>query len=280
MSPICFSVLMAVYYREDPDFLDRALDSVLNQSLLPREIVLVKDGKLTEELDVVVAKYRDRICMVIVELPENRGLGLALQQGLLQCSYEYIVRCDSDDINRPDRFSKQISYLTNHPTIDCLGSWIMEFNTIDNNDIIEDNTTKNKRVLPLDHDAIKKYVKYRNPMNHMTVAFKRQSVLDSGGYADVPYFEDYYLWIRMIENNCKFSNIPEVLVLARRNEEFFHRRRGWKYITHELKFQSLIYKLRLITFGDLLRNLILRIPPKTLPSNLIRFLYSTLLRST
>lgn len=56
-----FSVLMSVYYKENPEYLKRALDSILNQTITADEIVLIKDGPLTKELDDAIANYREKI---------------------------------------------------------------------------------------------------------------------------------------------------------------------------------------------------------------------------
>ena len=55
-----FSVLMSVYYKENPEYLKRALDSILNQTITADEIVLIKDGPLTKELDDAIANYEEK----------------------------------------------------------------------------------------------------------------------------------------------------------------------------------------------------------------------------
>ena len=52
------SVLMSVYIKERPEFLERALESIFNQTLKPKEFVLVKDGTLTRELEMILHKER------------------------------------------------------------------------------------------------------------------------------------------------------------------------------------------------------------------------------
>ena len=105
-----FSVLMSVYIREQAALLDRALQSILvNQSVKPSELVLVEDGPLTDGLYHVIDKYRQIFPELIsVKLPQNGGLGNALNAGMKQCRYEWIARMDSDDISLPTRFEKQL----------------------------------------------------------------------------------------------------------------------------------------------------------------------------
>ena len=107
-----FSVLISIYYKESPLYFREALDSVFAQTLQPAEIVLVKDGSLTPELDAVIEEYSTRYPIFkIVTNETNLGLGLALAKGLSACSYEYVARMDTDDLIAPTRFEKEIRKL-------------------------------------------------------------------------------------------------------------------------------------------------------------------------
>ena len=124
-----FSVLMSVYEKEKPDFLKSAIDSILNQSIKPDEIVIVKDGKLTKELDNIINSYAEQNPNLfnIVELLENKGLGTALAIGVEKCKNEIIARMDTDDICVYNRFEKQLEIFRNNPNIAMVGSCIDEF---------------------------------------------------------------------------------------------------------------------------------------------------------
>ena len=104
---------MSVYKNEKPYYLREALESVVQQTVMPNEIVIVKDGLLTEELDAAINEYSEKYPTLfnIVPFEKNRGLGLALKDGVLACSYEYIARMDTDDICKVNRFEKQINCL-------------------------------------------------------------------------------------------------------------------------------------------------------------------------
>ena len=172
---ISFSVLIPIYSKENPLFFQQALDSILNQTLLPNEIVIVKDGPLTEDLDSILEKYVSEYQNLfnIVPLEKNVGLGEALKIGIKKCKFNIIARMDSDDIARNDRFEKQIKYLKVHNDIDVLGSWISEFEENPENII-------SYRQLPVDHDEIHKFGQFRCPINHMTVMYKKTAVLKAG----------------------------------------------------------------------------------------------------
>lgn len=238
---IKFSVLMPIYYKENPSFFIKSMDSILNQTVLPSEIVLVKDGKLTKELDLVISNYQKKCDILkVISFDENRGLGYALNDGLKECSYNYVFRMDSDDICKNDRFEKQINYLKNHPDIDVLGTNILEFQ----NDITEDMRVKK---MPIGSE-IDDYIKKRSPVNHMTVCFKKDKVLLAGSYMPLYHLEDYYLWVRMYLKGMKFENIDEELVYARIGNGFYKRRgdkeqvKAWKFLENFMKENKLINK--------------------------------------
>lgn len=264
---------MSVYKGEKAEYLYTALESIVNQTLVPNEIVIVKDGVLTDELESCLEQFCELYgsLIKIVSFPKNRGLGLALKDGVLACSNEYIARMDTDDIAYPNRFEEQFKYLQEHKDIALLGSWITEFSADSNN---PDTITK----LPCDHHEIVKYAKKRNPFRHMTVVFKKSAVLDSGNYRDFLWFEDYDLWVRIIQKGYETANIPKVLVNVRANDEMFARRGGWKYVTQECLFFNVIYKNKFINPYYFLTNILVRLCIRMLPCKFRKNIYYLFLR--
>lgn len=272
MNEIKFSVLMSIYYKEKSDNLKLALESLINQTLKPDEIVLVEDGALTKELDELIAFYENNYKFIkVLRLQKNVGLGNALNEGLKYCKYDYVARMDSDDISVENRFEKQISYLKFNKDVDALGGYIMEFDEISYNDI-------SLRKVPLEQEDIEKYLIKRNPMNHVTVIFKKDSVIRVGGYKDCPYFEDYFLWSRMISNNMNLRNISDILVKVRAGLKMSNRRGNIKYIKHIINFENELLKLRLINIKEYIYNCIIRSIVSLLPNKLRYFLYQRRLR--
>lgn len=267
-----FSVLLSVYYNEHSHYLRQSLDSLFNQSLQPSEVVLVKDGELTPELDNVIAEYTARYLQLrIVNLKQNQGLGKALNEGLKHCSYDLVARMDTDDIAKPDRFEKQIKAFQKYPELDIVGAWIDEF---------EHNTSNiiSTRKLPENHEDIYRFAKKRNPENHPVIMFRKKAVLAAGGYQHFPLFEDYYLWIRMLQNGAKFYNIQESLLYFRSSPAMFKRRGGLKYVTTELRFQNLLMKIQFITYSEYLYNVSVRVITRMMPNSLRAILYKKALR--
>ena len=104
-----YSVLMSVYYKEKPEYLEQAIESVQSQTFPTDDFILVCDGPLNDALDKVIAKKQREmgITLNVVRLAKNGGLGNALNEGIKHCKNELVARMDSDDIAYPDRCEKQ-----------------------------------------------------------------------------------------------------------------------------------------------------------------------------
>lgn len=270
---IQFSVLISVYKKEKAEYLKQALQSVINQTLKPTEVVIVKDGILTKELDECIEDFQRQHPKLfkILTFKENRGLGLALRDGVKACKYEYIARMDSDDISKPDRFEKQFGYLQKHPETALLGTWITEFSKDENK---PDTVTK----LPCTHHEIIKFAKRRNPFRHVTVVFKKTAVIQSENYRDFLWLEDYDLWVRMLQKGYITANIPEYLVNVRADKDMFARRGGWQYLKQDYKFQKFLLKTDFVTKIEFLINLLFRSVVRVMPNNIRVFIYNKFLR--
>lgn len=268
-----FSVLISVYYNDNPTFFKEALESLYNQELLPNEIVLVKDGPLSNELNHVIEKFvfNDKIDLKLVILEQNSGLGIALSTGLLKCSYDYVARMDSDDICKPNRFKKQVDFMLKNPKVDIVGSWIDEF-------VEASKRVISVRKVPIAHTAMMSYLKGRCPLNHSTVFFKKKSVFEAGNYQECYLKEDLFLWLRLYSNGFIFANIDESLLYFRITEDFFKRRGGLDYAKSELKMFNYRYKIGLINIFEYLYFVIITIPIRLMPTGLRALVYKKLLR--
>ena len=288
---IKFSLLICIYTKENLIYFKQCLDSINNSSVLPNEIVIVKDGPLTEELEKVISdhKFPDEVCLTIVALPVNVTLGPARAAGVEAAKHEWVAIMDTDDICRPDRFYKQLQMIKDDPRLGLIGGQIIEFSDDVNevNNMIDEvitesikNTVNESRIrtVPIDHDDIVNFVKKRNPFNHMTVMFRRDAVLAAGNYRLFPLFEDYDLWTRMIKNGTICANHPDVLVDARVDGNTYGRRRGFKYISSEWRMQKQLKSQSLINTAEFIRNILIRIPVRLLPGRALAGVYRRFIR--
>lgn len=277
-----FSVLMSVYKKEKPEYLREALESVINQTLPPDEIVLVEDGPLTPELDAVLDEiaskliqkqsYKDtKLQLRVVKLEQNQQLGRALAEGLKHCTNELIVRMDTDDIAVSDRFEVQYRYMAEHPEIAVSGGLMEEFDPAD-------ESYRKVKNMPTSKENIKSYSRYRNPVNHMTVMFRKAKVEEAGGYRHFPFLEDYDLWTRMQAKGSEFANIDKVFVRARTERDIYKRRGGRKYCRQYLELRKQQRQLGLLNIKEYTVAIVLTIGMTLQPSWLRKLVYQRALR--
>ncbi|MBD5441607.1 MAG: glycosyltransferase [Treponema sp.] len=266
---LTFTVLQSVYRKDNPDFLAQSLQSIAGNTLLPQKVVLVKDGTLTPELESVIAEWQERLPLHAVGYKENKGLAHALNFGLRFVDTELVARMDSDDIAYSNRFEKQIGYMERNPDVALCSGYISEFNTTE-------MIPSSIRRVPLLHDEIIPYLKSRNAFNHMAVCFRKSAVQEAGGYQPVPYFEDYDLWIRVVQKGFRVANIPELLVNARIGNDMIGRRHGIAYAGHEISFLKRQLKSGFISKAEYRKLIIKRVPVRLLPKTILKAVYRLL----
>ncbi len=264
---------MSVYFKENPLYFDLSLESnMVKQTLQPDEFVLVCDGELTTKQETVIAKYTAMFPDKFkVYRKENGGLGKALNFGLPKCSYPLIARSDSDDICAKDRFEKQVGFMTEHPEICIISSYIDEFET----DWTKPNHLK---TLPLTHEELYQMSKFRNPLNHMSVMMRKDDIIHIGSYIHIPYIEDYELWVRAMINGVKIANIGEVLVHARVGNGMVQRRGSKQYIASWRQMNKYMMKNGMVNGVQYVRNMIAVRAFVYMPVGLKEFVYKKILR--
>lgn len=264
-----FTVLLSLYYKESAEYFEQCLNSILENSNQPDQIVIVYDGPVGSELEHVVRKFLTYLPIDIKKLPQNVGLGKALNHGLKFCKNNYVFRMDTDDVCLPDRFENQIRFLENNPDVALLGGAINEFDE-------SMQISQGVRFSVSKHSEIKQYCKKRNPFNHMTVAFKKDIIEKIGGYQHHLYMEDYNLWLRVIAEGYLTHNIDTVLVKARAGTNMVLRRKGLNYIKSEIQLAQLKYKLKIDGLAGTIGCALVRIAPRLLPLSALEFVYKRL----
>ncbi len=231
-----FSVLMAVYIKDDQVFFREALKSLLEQSIKASEIILVENGPLTQTHYEIIEEFRRPLNIISQQLTTNKGLAYALKKGVLLCNYDLIARMDADDWCVSERFSLQLQKFKESPELDLVGGGIEEF--------IEDKASiVGKRYVKEEHSEIRKSAKYYSPVNHVTVMYKRESVIKAGNYQNFRGVEDYPLWVAMLMNGAQFYNIQKTLVKVRVNG-LSDRRSGLVYAKVEFSVMRYFYRIR------------------------------------
>lgn len=264
-----FSILQSVYKNDKPDYLDECFLSIFESTIKPKEIVLVKDGPVDDDINKVIDKWKDLLKISTYQYESNRGLAFALNYGLKFVKTDLVARMDSDDIVCIDRFEKQINFFEKNSNVVLLSGYIDEF---DNNP----NIIKSKRKIPTEYEEIKKFLKSRNAFNHMAVMFKKSAVIDSGGYQIVPYFEDYDLWIRIVQKGYFVNNLSDTLVKARIGNDMIGRRHGLSYAKHEIYFFKRQLNSGFISRKEYFKLIIFRVPVRLLPKSILKFIYKLL----
>ena len=272
INDIKFSVLMSLYIKEKTEYARECFDSLAAQTVKASEWVIVEDGPLTPEMYNLLDEYEKKYPGLIKRVPfeVNRGLGIALNEGIKRCSNEIVARMDTDDVAMPDRFELQLQEFINDPDLDICGSNIAEFETIPDEIV-------SYRMVPL-HDAeIKKYQKRRDAFNHMTVMYKKSAVLAAGNYQSCLLMEDTLLWAKMIMNGAKCKNRPEYLVHARIGHDMFERRGGYDYFKKYKQGRKKVKATGFIGWYDHFITLTVQFIVAVMPSGIRGFIYKKLL---
>lgn len=213
-----FSVLMAVYGKEIPEYLEESIESIwTRQTCKPSQIVLVKDGALTKELDEVVARWSHSLgdVLKVVPLEHNRGLGRALNAGLKHCTNELVARMDADDRALPARFETQLATLAEHPDVDVLGSCATDIDVSGN--------AIGVRKVPSSHEDIYPML-WTCPVIHPSVMFRKSVIVDAGSYSEkLKRRQDYELWFRVAAKGARFHNVSDCLMEYRVTDDTYKR---------------------------------------------------------
>ena len=268
-----YSVLMSVYYKENPNILKQSIDSMISQTIRPDEIVLICDGPLSNELNNIIYEYKQkyRELFNVIRFDENKGLGYSLKVGVENCKNNLIARMDTDDISKKDRCEKQLKVFEKNPTVGIVGCNIEEFsNNFEDTDYI--------RKVPETNKEIVKFIKKRNPFNHPSVMFKKNEALKAGNYKDVRFMQDYFLWVDMITGGTIGYNIQENLVLMRATDNLFKRRSGKKYLQIQYKLLKYMKEKKVINTFEYFAFLLMRSVSCMLPNIIRKFLFRTVLR--
>ena len=256
-----YSVLMALAPWEASWVVAEALDSLARQTLPPEAVVLSCDGPPSEQLNQTIVA--SGLPITVVMGPGGEGAGPALQRGLLACPTSLVVRADADDVNAAHRCERQVMEMDRRPELAALGCWIEEFSQRHRD---APRVPLGERRPPCGLAKIRRYGRWRNPLNHPGTILRREWVSAAGGYRAMESFEDYDLWLRLLAGGWQIDNLPETLVLARVDPERKRRRRGRGYALAEIRFAQTCATEGLMERWVALLWMLLRCPLRLLPA--------------
>lgn len=256
------SWLMPLVPSEDPQNLASTLRCLLNQTLQAEQLVIAADGWLPEPLRVVIAQ--SGLNYTLHEQPQNLGIGATLAQAALLCSGEYIVRIDSDDLYAPDHTADVVNALFSQSSLGVVGCQLIEID-------LERSRKFSARCTPLSPEETVKWLPWRNPLNHQTVAIRKEALEGAGGYRHMPGFEDWDLWLRVSSLGYHIMSLPTSTVAARVNQHHRLRRRGRKYVGMEFNFYTFQVREGKIHFLRALLAFVSRLPWRIAPKVILNW---------
>lgn len=263
-------VLLPVYKGDNPIFLECAINSLLNQTYSDVSIFIGIDGPVGENVIACIDGLSAKSDIRVIQFEENRGLAAVLNDLLNICSkekMEYIVRMDADDISVNNRIQKQLGFLISHPDVDVVGGRIEEIN--------EQSERNGKSVTyPLTHQECFKFFRYRDPLAHPAVMFRKSFFDKAKGYRnEYRKNQDTMLWFDGFMNGCIFANLDETVLLFRVTDDFYkNRRNGFKRAKKMLKDRFMINKALHYDWSAYLFSFLMFIMTLT-PPFLKKFLY-------
>jgi amylovoran biosynthesis glycosyltransferase AmsE len=229
-----FTVLMPVYnsFHITSRF-ESAINSVYTNSFKPKSVIVIANGKLSKNFRIKLLEIQKKKKFRLYFL-QKASLHEALNYGLKKINTPWVIRADGDDINNNNRFKILSNYFEKY---DLIGSYVDE--------VDENNKLQRIKKVPILKKNILKYAKFRNPFNHMSVAFKSEIIKKVGCYPHIYLKEDYALWAKLIQSNVKMINLSRRLVKAYSGSGMIIRRSGYKILVSEIMLQKLLYDTKI-----------------------------------
>lgn len=199
------SVIMSVYNGEL--YLKEAIESILNQSYINFEFIIINDGSTDNSHDICL-DFKEKDTRIIYITQENKGLCFSLNLAIKNASGKYIARMDSDDISLENRLLNQKNFLDSNLNIDVLGSRAI---------VIDSNGNKKQKIKPqTNSDDIFTGMFFENQMIHPSVMFRREILQKKCLFYDESFkvAQDYNLWSKLLNNN-NFANLQSYELLYR-----------------------------------------------------------------
>lgn len=196
-------------FRDARATLHDAIDSIVEQTFLDRELLLIDNASTDGSAEIALDRSRRDPRIRVLEEPVI-GIAHALNTGLAQAHAPFIARMDADDLSHPERLARQLAFMDAHPEIGVVGTRTLFASTVhEHRGMRAFVEWQNAILTPRDH-YIKRFVDV--PLAHPGVMFRRELVERHGGYSTDPLPEDHELWMRWMDAGVRFAKLPEVLL--------------------------------------------------------------------
>lgn len=208
-------------------YIREAIASVLEQSFIDFELLIVNDGSTDDTLQIIDSFHDDRIVLIN---QENKGVAAALNTGLAHARAPYVARFDADDICYPDRLKIQYDFITSYPEYSIIGAGA---------DYVDAEGHYIFTHYPVAHlnEEIQQLKYSVCPFIHSSVMYRRELILHNGGYNEHAHtYEDHFLWVNILKNQ-KACNLSKSLIKVRLNPQSVTVDERW----HSRKFRSIKY---------------------------------------
>ena len=271
---ISFTVIISLHKSDRADWFYQAASSVLEQTCPPTYMLVTIDGDLLPDQESKLLELKENYKTIVISEVRSKAVnsrGVLLGKAVKKCETQLVAIMDADDMALKDRFEKQLRAFAENPELDVLGGWVEEISPYDDQHSMI-------RTVPAKQVEILSFAKYRNPINNMTVMFKRDSVLAAGNFEGMQNFADYWLWVRMLNSGAVFGNISEVLVRARAAEDMIGRRSGVKYAISEIRFYLHGTKIGFLSTTNAIIAILTRVPLRLLPQQTLFAVFKKFLR--
>lgn len=266
-----YSVLLTVYKSDNPEYFRLSLNSMITQTVPSNDIVIVIDGPVPQSITDIIGELSKTAPINAIQLKQNMGLGLALNEGLKECKNELVARMDSDDISLPTRCEKQLQMFEQDSGLVIVGCPVREFvGTTDN--------IVGTRDVPLDNESIHRFCRRRDPFNHPTVMYKKSKVLEYGPYGDYRKNQDTDLWIKMLSHGVRCANCAEYLLFFRFDDNTYRKRKSWTNTKLLIEIRRKAYKQGFCSFFDYAFVVVAQMSMFILPMWFQKAAYKILLR--
>lgn len=231
------SVIIGVY--NCAETLQEALDSLLSQTYNDFRVIICDDGS-TDSTYQIAEQYTNLYPnFTLLQNSKNEGLNFTLNHCLKFVDTEFIARMDGDDISLPERFEKQISFLSSHTELDFVSSSMIYF------DESGDFKTGSVKNYPDKFDFV-----HGTPFCHAPAMIRRSAMEQVNGYSEKKLLlrvEDYHLWFKMYAQGLRGYNFSEPLYKMR-DDRNAAKRRKFKYRINEAYVKIIGYKMLHLPF--------------------------------